>query len=799
VNDLLNKQSAERFNQSKSVYTPNEMRATRREDGKSRNNAHDGEEKVEKKTGKKVEKKRAKKTKSSVDEPPKKVRRTPEEKARDEKQKADERDVKRKHREEEKEREMREKDKRRGDRKKQVDENKEKRTRPFVFHIRRQDDGNHVVIVKVHRPTFRLVHRPKHCSICDTLKQQLERDVVAGNIARLDLVVWTEEHERRRKHEIDDDDDDRHPDDWGHHVLIYLPEPSPRSKRWEGSEVGVVDDDSRDEIVDIGLTKLNRRVRKESGHPPTDSERKAATKTAYKAEFHPQYATVLLRRQQQWVNDWAGVDWNDFTIGAYDLYWKMGMGKTWVTLALLAKHPPEIVYIVCSVTLIGNWTETLRFVPQQRGVTVYHVLGYQEFAALVHENPDLLKSVNARGTRSATTVVVIDEVHYYRNEQRNMDGPLDAICSANAAILLSGTPLVDHFEEASYLVRIGLAMNCRGWRKEDIPAIDTYPDNHPRFAGLYRPTPEQLHMLWKGRVDYFDAKLDDPVYFKKNFPNVEYITRKIPMAWSQVAEYYWMSNKHINIHEAYGTPIQIEHHCANNFDCQTRRISNGCGPGRQPKIDAVAAEVLAFPFYPQAIYSHFLDLGSTAIMAELKQRSPKIKAALLTGKTPAKDRQELVRSFCKGTLEALLFSEAARDGIDLKGGMQVIITEPLDNIPLMEQALARIIRLGGYKDPENTFVRVIYMMSTFPKTKPNSKDDLEIRKFFENALNGGSVRHKFDLSRTDLARFLHDYTMLEGDCVDERLQKRNEIKLEGLLPYYKAMQTAGMSPVVKRH
>jgi hypothetical protein len=119
---------------------------------------------------------------------------------------------------------------------------------------------------------------------------------------------------------------------------------------------------------------------------------------------------------------------------------------------------------------------------------------------------------------------------------------------------------------------------------------------------------------------------------------------------------------------------------------------------RSPKItkafNKFTEGLAANPAHKAVVYSNYLDAGLRPYEALLQAKG--IPYGKFTGEMKKKERDQLVKDYNEGRLNALLVSSAGGEGLDLKGTRQIQILDPHWNKEKLEQVIGRGIRYKSH-------------------------------------------------------------------------------------------------------
>lgn len=465
--------------------------------------------------------------------------------------------------------------------------------------------------------------------------------------------------------------------------------------------------------------------------PTTIAHYKVALQKALKD--HTRHRTLMTHQKR------AVKEFSEKNPSVFMLYWSMGSGKTLAALSMVSHY--QKILIVCSNTMIGYWCgeiqkETL-LIPQTKRQE-FLVLGYTEF-----------RKHGAENVRHFD-VVIVDEAHQYRNLSPAMEQDVISLLKSKKLILLTGTPIQNDVEEMKGILKL---LRLSG--KESVETAETI-------------------LLKQKSVFYYN-----PLDFEKNavfYPTVTYETQTVPMDIIQTAEYLLSLRKKTRLGDCeLQTPRQ------NSYDSLTRAISNTLEDASflSPKFklitDNITSNILD---KPHVVYSHYRSKGVEKLFSSLPKH---LKTLLITGNTPARERDEYIARYNENKIDVLFITDAAREGIDLHNTGTLHIVEPHVNAFSENQTIARVVRHNSHRQKENKRVKIIKYLSVFPKI--TSKDDKILQKYI--------VKH-YEIDCKSLSKDFQRIMRSENmKTVDERYESNNLQKAKQIKPWLEMLQTVG--------
>jgi superfamily II DNA or RNA helicase len=460
----------------------------------------------------------------------------------------------------------------------------------------------------------------------------------------------------------------------------------------------------------------------------------------------------LLTHQRVVTEEWTDYDWVSRVRRAFLLYWSMGSGKTAAVLGILAHAPAPRVLIVCSNTLIGYWVDWVAKMPQTHDQTIFWIVGYNEFRRMAAETPQV----------TARWVVVVDECHWYRNMTPAMRTDIIALKKAQSMLLLTGTPIQNDVSEMEgFLTLMGV----------NVTQITDWDDG-PTIACA-------VHPLLEGKVSFYDPSIYEAHRFHLNYPHVTVVKEKVPMVPDQTLEYLMSMRKDTRI-----GGYKISTARRNSYDALTRALSNTHDPENpetSPKFSRVVENLKTYPG-PHVVYSHFRPKGVEAIVKLVSALYPNV--ALVTGSIEGSRRDRVIEAYNQKKIDVLFITDAAREGIDLKGTGTMHILEPHRNLLSERQTLARVARYDSHAECATKTVTVVKYVSIFPNLDPKDQCTQHVlRTYFEGT---------YDLEANfDIVKEVQRLIRATNGTVDEEYEKTNLTKEREVRPCMEMLQEVG--------
>lgn len=338
------------------------------------------------------------------------------------------------------------------------------------------------------------------------------------------------------------------------------------------------------------------------------------------------------------------------------LYHSLGSGKTITSLALaytykLVLKIPEKILIICPVSLIENFKKEIRFLKFQEDL--FEIISYNR----------LIRKLSTQENYLQNKIVICDEIHNYRNNNKSTNALIKATHSSKRVILLSATPIVNSVDDFAPIIAILNKVTLT------------------RALGmLYKES------AIKDKVLCYSVPLHE---LKANYPNVKYHTVKIEMTSNYYKEYQRVENE-----ETDKLPQNFKQKDYTVFLNGLRQASNRLYE-ESSKIVWIIQHFVRESQKKTLIYSNWKDSGIYLIRDLLEKA--KIKTGVIDGTLSAVQRQDIIDKYNADKIKVLLISSAGTEGIDLKGTREVIILEPHWNVEKINQVIGRAVRYNSHK------------------------------------------------------------------------------------------------------
>ena len=331
-----------------------------------------------------------------------------------------------------------------------------------------------------------------------------------------------------------------------------------------------------------------------------------------------------------------------------------GTGKTISSIAAAEQFPTLRVLVLCPAGLVSNFHKEMDAYcvadPGRYTVTSYHTF--------------LARDLNCKGV-----FLICDEAHRLRSNGQISAKVLACARKAARVLLLTATPIVN--TPADTINLFAMAM-----KEDPIP-------------------PHAFETLWRSK----DVnKLKPFVSFlhqnQTDYPNVRVHQVRLKMPQDFYNEYHRIEQQQFKGRPA--SSIIDADADVFAFLSGIRRAANAASVTHNPKIDWVKTKIKQGGKF--IVYSEWIKAGADLIRKAFPH------AGIITGQTPTKARDALVRAYNDDQLKVLFVSGAGGEGLDLKGTTDVILFEVPFNEARERQVIGRAARYKSHKTKQTVDV-----------------------------------------------------------------------------------------------
>jgi hypothetical protein len=162
------------------------------------------------------------------------------------------------------------------------------------------------------------------------------------------------------------------------------------------------------------------------------------------------------------------------------------------------------------------------------------------------------------------------------------------------------------------------------------------------------------------------------------------------------------------------------------------------------------------------------DVSSRVLKDALTKNN--IPFLVITGELSAVQKLNIVKKYNEDIVKVLLFTLSIKEGISFKETNNIIIIQPYWNYAIMEQVLARGIRLNSHKLGQKSTVNLYFLIGTIDDSENNVKWFDEAEKIMNNDIK------KLIFPWTD-SKLMEDSKMIDD------LDSKKDIKQKNYGPF----------------
>lgn len=413
-----------------------------------------------------------------------------------------------------------------------------------------------------------------------------------------------------------------------------------------------------------------------------------------------------------------------------------GLGKTTVALHAAYTVGAERTLIIAPLSLLYNWRKEITLWLGEEAVFWYNK-NLPIPGKWVITNFDTVRRMPGKFMKDWDAIIIDESVLLKNRKAQRTERVRSVVNAANPQYLweLSGSPTTRLNDDLwSQLNILNSKRFSSYWRFTDNTCWVERDQWGWHVTGNKIP-PDQLQ---RDLSDIYFARSQDQVL---DLPEWLFESRDIAMSPRQSKLYRQMEKEFLADLDDYGDEQLL---APNHLAQLTRLIQLASNPvliggtDTSPKWDAVK-EALDFDEGPFIIWAQYIATAQ-ALAESLSLRH---EVALLTGSTPASERQEIVDAFQGGNLDIIVAHPAVgKYGLTLTAARTSLYVERNFDSDAYYQSLHRVRRIGTTHRPH-----IVHLLSVHPDGKPTVDrvigQILKDRKDEAIALTTGEIRHLF--------------------------------------------------------
>lgn len=370
-------------------------------------------------------------------------------------------------------------------------------------------------------------------------------------------------------------------------------------------------------------------------------------------------------------------------------------GKTPTILITLQTKGTVKNLVVCPASLLYQWKEeyerwlhlpciVITGTPKQKEKAIWE----WTYGAVI--SYDSLKSTKTSDgmidliLKRNPDAVVFDEAHRLKNPKTANFKSAKKLTKVPIRYVLTGTPAPNKAEEVFSLLHIINPVKFSSYYK----FVDNYFKQEWSFAGRQH---KEIAGFLPGMEKALQTILSECATSRKRkdvmawLPQKDYIRLKLPCT-SQQTKYLaelseFFETEHVMTQGTLDRLIRYRQICLDPALLELK--------GKSPKTDWIVQYIKDYPEKPVIIFSKFTSYLSLLIHELYKNN---MQPTIISGHTPAQDRQRIVTDFQKGKCNILLLNiDAGKEGLTLDRAETIIFTDKYPPVGDIEQAEDRFV------------------------------------------------------------------------------------------------------------
>jgi hypothetical protein len=453
--------------------------------------------------------------------------------------------------------------------------------------------------------------------------------------------------------------------------------------------------------------------------------------------------------QQRFIKDWS-VSAQELVI----MYYGVGTGKTLIAITAAEEYvrlnTNSYVYFVMPSSLVLNTIlEMFKFgidptIKDDEGNNIYNFISYAQLLRTKYDFRD-------------NSLLIVDEIHNLRNlytqeisikvsaRKWKPSGNYSLVGSVLAEqlldnshnfirkIFMTGTLFVNSSRDLEPIIAIGY--NKRPLLKLDKDEYMTIMTNEEAFKEYY-----------EGLVSFYRISGDE----KKKMPTAEYHFPIIDMP-----------------------SIHSKSFKKDPYFINTRTL------GIEEKIEWIINFLKNHKNEKTLIYTQFLDRSLRPLTKTLEYMN--IDYAVISGELSQEEKMEVVGRYNRDEVKILIFTLAIKEGISFKETNNFIVYNPYWNYAILEQIIARGIRLNSHKKGYKSIINV-YLICVASHADKTDKEHYynnprEWAKIAEEIMNNDIKTLKFEKNEKGefMTPFHYTFGSRDIDLYNRMFNKQGEI------------------------
>jgi superfamily II DNA or RNA helicase/predicted RNA methylase len=440
------------------------------------------------------------------------------------------------------------------------------------------------------------------------------------------------------------------------------------------------------------------------------------------------YQNNMRDYQQKFIRDWA-VSTQELVI----MYYGVGAGKTLIAVncaeQYLELNDNAYVYMLSPSSLVLNTIKEMYMWgidpnrKNSQGENVYIFVSYQQLlrsdfkfkpnSLLILDEAHNLRNISSKEIKEKISARKWESTENYsivgtklaKKMIENEDNFL-------RSIFMTGTLMVNSTDDLDSIISLG-------YKKAP---LHNYNDNE--WTALYQGfTPEDIQNFknyFKGLISFYRIPFNAPSFPSKKYHFIPILSKNPSESYNRIRSD--IKEKKI---QKLGDKYEPKETLKEPFFLWSRNYAI------DEKYDWVINFLKNSRKQKTLIYSQFLDYKINPLIEKLEKN--KINYDVISGKLSPIQKQDVVKRYNNDEIQVLIFTLSIKEGISFRETNNFIVLEPYWNYAIMEQIIARGIRLSSHKEGYKSTINIYFLVWLDYENNPNKKANKKILEWFEYA------------------------------------------------------------------
>ncbi len=390
--------------------------------------------------------------------------------------------------------------------------------------------------------------------------------------------------------------------------------------------------------------------------------------------------------QKRFIEDWS-LSAQELVI----LYYGVGSGKTMIAVNCAEQYhditaDSHVYFLTPASLVLGTIKEMYdRGIDAKRknakGEYIYYFVSYQQLlrSKFDFKEKSLLIIDEAHNLRNIASVEISEKVSarkYKKTGNYSLIGNklstmmIEQSSKFLRSIFMTGTLFVNSETDIEALMAIG-------YKTKPMLNMDA-----KKYMSIIN-SPEEFKIYYEGLISFYRIPDNYPTMPKKRFEFVPIVDKElkydimvVSKNGNEVREPYFMESRNQSVRQ---------------------------------KIDYIIKFLKSHKGEKTLIYSQFLDKSIIPLKYELEKNG--FKFGFISGELNQVEKLNVVKKYNTDEIQILIFTLSIKEGISFKETNNIIVFQPYWNYAIMEQILARGIRLNSHKEGNKSTIHLYFLVA----------------------------------------------------------------------------------------